>query len=82
MVHAIKMGWMKPRPAKKNETEDESKRKFYMLWQTDDQVIAGLKNIHNSFQKVEEAMRRVHDPIPAPKMFLPGHEESYNPPPE
>merc|ERR1711936_1135323 len=45
-----------------------SKRKFYMLWQTDDQV--------------EEAMRRVHDPIPAPKMFLPGHEESYNPPPE
>merc|ERR1719270_498788 len=68
MVHAIKMGWMKPRPAKKNETEDESKRKFYMLWQTDDQV--------------EEAMRRVHDPIPAPKMFLPGHEESYNPPPE
>ena len=27
-------------------------------------------------------MRRVHDPIPAPKMFLPGHEESYNPPPE
>jgi len=68
MVHAIKMGWMKPRPAKKSETEDESKRKFYMLWQTDDQV--------------EEAMRRVHDPIPAPKMFLPGHEESYNPPPE
>ena len=38
MVHAIKMGWMKPRPAKKTEVEDESKRKFYMLWQTDDQV--------------------------------------------
>ena len=38
MVHAIKMGWMKPRPAKKTEAEDESKRKFYMLWQTDDQV--------------------------------------------
>ena len=43
MVHAIKMGWMKPRPAKKNETEDESKRKFYMLWQTDDQVRRRLK---------------------------------------
>ena len=45
-------------------------------------LIADFKNIYNFFQKVEEAMRRVHDPIPAPKMFLPGHEESYNPPPE
>ena len=39
-----------------------------MLWQTDDQV--------------DNVMRRVHDPIPAPKMYLPGNEESYNPPPE
>ena len=68
MVHAIKMGWMKPRPAKKTEGEVDSGPKYYMLWQTDDQV--------------EEAMRRVHDPIPAPKMWLPGNEESYNPPPE
>jgi len=67
MVHAIKMGWMKPRPAKGTSADDEKKR-YYMLWQTDDQV--------------EENMRRVHDPIPAPKMYLPGHEESYNPPPE
>ena len=51
MVHAIKMGWMKPRPAR---TEEDEKKKFYMLWQTDDQV--------------EENIRRVHDPIPAPKM--------------
>ena len=43
MVHAIKMGWMKPRPAKKAEAEDESKRKFYMLWQTDDQVRGAFK---------------------------------------
>ena len=68
MVHAIKMGWMKPRPAKKADGEADTGPKYYMLWQTDDQV--------------EEAMRRVHDPIPAPKMWLPGHEESYNPPPE
>jgi len=68
MVHAIKMGWMKPRPAKKSEKEEAEGPKYYMLWQTDDQV--------------EEAMRRAHDPIPAPKMYLPGHEESYNPPPE
>jgi len=67
MVHAIKMGWMKPKPAKTADKEDTGP-KYYMLWQTDDQV--------------EETMRRVHDPIPAPKMWLPGHEESYNPPPE
>ena len=66
MVHAIKMGWMQPRPAKK--TDDDSP-KYYMLWQTDDQVD-------------DPTMRRIHDNIPAPKMFLPGHEESYNPPPE
>ena len=46
MVHAIKMGWMKPRPAKKTEAEDESKRKFYMLWQTDDQVKEEEKCVH------------------------------------
>jgi ribosome biogenesis protein ERB1 len=67
MVHAIKMGWMKPRPATQTKTEDAAS-KYYMLWQTDDQV--------------ESTMRRVHDPIPAPKMYLPGNEESYNPPPE
>eukprot|EP00092_Neocalanus_flemingeri_P039133 GFUD01042595.1.p1 GENE.GFUD01042595.1~~GFUD01042595.1.p1 ORF type:complete len:738 (-),score=267.34 GFUD01042595.1:106-2319(-) len=67
MVHAIKMGWMKPRPAVDTKTE-ESGPKYHMLWQTDDQV--------------DSTMRRVHDPIPAPKMYLPGNEESYNPPPE
>merc|ERR1719300_606862 len=67
MVHAIKMGWMKPRPSAKTE-EESTGPKYYMLWQTDDQV--------------DSEMRRVHDPIPAPKMFLPSHEESYNPPPE
>ena len=48
MVHAIKMGWMKPRPAKKAEAEDESKRKFYMLWQTDDQVKQVLSKFKSS----------------------------------
>ena len=65
MVHAIKMGWMKPRQA---ETKEDEQKKFYMLWQTDDQV--------------DDNIRRIFDPIPAPKMKLPGHEESYNPPPE
>lgn len=38
-----------------------------MLWSTDDQ---------------SEPMRRLHNHIPAPKRTLPGHAESYNPPPE
>jgi len=68
MVHAIKMGWMKPRPSTSKKPEDTGP-KYYMLWQTDDQVD-------------DPTLRRVHDPIPAPKMYLPSHEESYNPPPE
>ncbi|XP_067002405.2 ribosome biogenesis protein BOP1 homolog [Anabrus simplex] len=61
IVHAIKMGWIKPHQEKEREP------KFYMLWQTDDTA---------------EHMRRIHDHIPAPKRHLPGHAESYNPPPE
>merc|ERR1719481_963814 len=57
MVHAIKMGWMKPRPSAAAK-KDEDNRKYYMLWQTDDQV--------------DDNLRRVHDPIPAPKMKVPG----------
>ena len=68
MVHAIKMGWMKPRTEKKAyDPMDEARRSFYMLWKTDDQP---------------EEMKRIKDIIPAPKMRLPGHAESYNPPPE
>jgi ribosome biogenesis protein ERB1 len=63
MVHAIKMGWMKPREQKK-QSQDPT---FYMLWQTDEGV---------------EHMRRIQNHIPAPKRHLPGHAESYNPPPE
>lgn len=63
MVHAIKMGWMKPREEKKKSHEP----KFHMLWQTDEGV---------------EHMRRIQNHIPAPKRHLPGHAESYNPPPE
>lgn len=38
-----------------------------MLWSADDRA---------------EHMRRIHSHIPAPKRALPGHAESYNPPPE
>lgn len=61
LVHAIKMGWIKPRRVR----EDPGGR-YYDLWSSEDQ--APLVNL------------RMH--LPAPKVSLPGHEESYNPPPE
>lgn len=64
MVHAIKMGWIKPRQPKDRSVE---KHKYYLLWNADDK---------------SEEVRRIENPIPAPKPRLPGHAESYNPPPE
>lgn len=66
LVHAIKMGWMKTT----DELEKEKAKKgpqFYMLWETD---------------TGKQDMRRIHDHVSAPKRDLPGHAESYNPPPE
>ncbi|XP_028296672.1 ribosome biogenesis protein bop1-like isoform X2 [Gouania willdenowi] len=62
MVHAIKMGWIKPR-----RVEDDSRGRYYDLWTNEDS--SSILNKH-----------RMH--LPAPKLRLPGHEESYNPPPE
>lgn len=66
LVHALKMGWIKTR-AEQEKLRAKKEPQFYMLWQTDDQP---------------EEMRRIHKHIPAPKRHLPGHAESYNPPPE
>ncbi|KAB0792168.1 hypothetical protein PPYR_14127 [Photinus pyralis] len=66
MVHALKMGWIKTN-AQYKRLKAKKKDQFYMLWQTDSEA---------------EKMRRIHDHIPAPKRFLPGHAESYNPPSE
>ncbi|KAI6075526.1 Ribosome biogenesis protein BOP1 [Aix galericulata] len=61
LVHAIKMGWIKPRKPK------EDTPTYYDLWAHEDpNSILGRHKMH----------------VPAPKMKLPGHEESYNPPPE
>uniref|UniRef100_A0A8C3SFM0 BOP1 ribosomal biogenesis factor n=1 Tax=Chelydra serpentina TaxID=8475 RepID=A0A8C3SFM0_CHESE len=61
LVHAIKMGWIKPRKPK------EDTPTYYDLWaQEDPNSILGRHKMH----------------VPAPKLRLPGHEESYNPPPE
>ncbi|CAG5099821.1 Similar to GH22027: Ribosome biogenesis protein BOP1 homolog (Drosophila grimshawi) [Cotesia congregata] len=68
IVHALKMGWMKSSAELEKERKEKSKMPaFYMLWETDDQA---------------EEMRRIHKHIQAPKRHLPGHAESYNPPPE
>ncbi|XP_064610704.1 ribosome biogenesis protein bop1-like [Liolophura sinensis] len=64
MVHALKMGWMKPSSEKK---EEDNEPKYYQLWKDDEET---------------EITRRYRQHIPAPKLSLPGHEESYNPPPE
>ncbi|XP_013114128.2 ribosome biogenesis protein BOP1 homolog [Stomoxys calcitrans] len=67
MVHALKMGWMKTMEELEKEKKAKRGPKFYMLWETDTS---------------REDMRRIHDPVSAPKRDLPGHAESYNPPPE
>ncbi|CAD1470194.1 unnamed protein product, partial [Heterotrigona itama] len=68
LVHALKMGWIKSTAELKKEREQKTNEpQFYMLWQSDDQA---------------EEMRRIHKHIPPPKRHLPGHAESYNPPPE
>ncbi|XP_024119749.1 ribosome biogenesis protein bop1-B, partial [Oryzias melastigma] len=61
LVHAIKMGWIKPR-----RVQDDSKDRYYDLWASEDSSILAKHRMH----------------LPAPKVPLPGHEESYNPPPE
>ncbi|XP_018542119.1 ribosome biogenesis protein bop1 isoform X1 [Lates calcarifer] len=61
LVHAIKMGWIKPR-----RVEDDSRGRYYDLWSTEDSSILAKHKMH----------------LPAPKIPLPGHQESYNPPPE
>uniref|UniRef100_A0A914XED7 Ribosome biogenesis protein BOP1 homolog n=1 Tax=Plectus sambesii TaxID=2011161 RepID=A0A914XED7_9BILA len=70
MVHAIKMGWAKPKKVKPTDEEVEAKR-YYDLWTAEE-----------SEQKTKTEMARIKMHFPAPKVALPGHDESYNPPPE
>lgn len=66
-VHAIKMGWIKPKPKEetKKSDDEEEQVKFYDLWG----------------EEVADNKRLLHH-LPAPKCPLPNHVESYNPPPE
>lgn len=67
LVHSLKMGWMKTRAEQEKIEKERKMPKFFMLWETD---------------SGREKMRRIHDHVAAPKRALPGHAESYNPPPE
>ena len=45
LVHAIKMGWIKPRVDEEKVTDEPDKvaeRKYYQLWEKDDAVISWL----------------------------------------
>jgi len=44
MVHALKMGWMKPEAQKKKATEAQPA--YYMLWNSDDQA-EQIRRIHD-----------------------------------
>jgi len=65
-VHAIKMGWIK-RPSEQKKKEAEEEEE---------------EKFYDIWDKTEDENRRLRYHIPAPKLKLPGHEESYNPPPE
>lgn len=67
LVHSLKMGWMKTKAEQERIDKEKKIPKFYMLWETD---------------TGREKMRRIHDHVAAPRRALPGHAESYNPPPE
>lgn len=67
LVHSIKMGYLKVKSERDKLKSKPKMPNFYMLWETDTD---------------REQMRRIHDHVVAPKRDLPGHAESYNPPPE
>jgi len=70
IVQAIKEGRYQERhPARQGSDEEKKKPPVFMIWNEEqDEVLA--------------ESRRYKFHLPAPKMPLPGHAESYNPPPE
>ena len=67
LVSKIKRAWQKPKVEKKKDAPYQFN---YDLWEKDAATLSKRQEI------------RKNRYIPAPKMVLPGHEESYNPPPE
>merc|ERR1711981_1333797 len=71
LVHLIKTGKLKLEREVK-ETPDPAKREFYDIW----------GNFDRDEHKTKSQMARIKMAVPAPKSKLPGHSESYRPPPE
>ncbi|XP_026745223.1 ribosome biogenesis protein BOP1 homolog [Trichoplusia ni] len=67
IVHALKMGWTKTRKQLAEERRKKREKQFYNLWGS---------------SEADPAQRGLQRHIPAPRRALPGHAESYNPPPE
>ncbi|KAJ8303055.1 hypothetical protein KUTeg_019451 [Tegillarca granosa] len=67
MVHALKMGWMKTNKEMEEAKKKQEEINYYMIWKDEEEP---------------EINKRFRTHIPAPKITLPGHAESYNPPPE
>ncbi|CAK5058271.1 unnamed protein product [Meloidogyne enterolobii] len=76
MVHAIKNGWMKKREEIEKEDEEreleEEFPKVYDIWSDEGNLEA----------KTKSELARLRMNWTAPKVQLPGHSESYRPPPE
>ncbi|KAL7074086.1 hypothetical protein ACQ4LE_006490 [Meloidogyne hapla] len=76
MVHAIKNGWMKKREEIEKEDEEreleEEFPKVYDIWSDEGNLEA----------KTKSELARLKMNWIAPKVQLPGHSESYRPPPE
>lgn len=74
LVRAIRKGWIKVAPKKTPEQEEEERAAgppAYLLWADD-----GLTD--EAAAKAGSGLTY----IPAPKLQLPGHADSYNPPAE
>ena len=72
LVKAIRKGWIK---VGEDESANRPKRtEFKLMWADDNKVIGGDDS------KAAQRRQAIH--IPAPRKRLPGHAESYRPPPE
>lgn len=67
LVRAMRKGWLK-------RTAPEEQPTVYLMWQSDGRITPDDASTNKTATGLTY--------IPAPKLKLPGHEESYNPPPE
>ena len=82
LVHAMRSGWIRS----EEESEEERRRRreaaqaAFLLWGSDGALLQGDEADGVEEQKV--GLHRMPPTIPPPKLALPGHAHSYNPPVE